>query len=148
MFRLHETGCKFHFLDHDTPTPKRFPQIYGRRFGKHSMRIESVFFVVFFGLMVFTGLALADPFDVKEAVEETHCRTLATDYAKAPSSLTIHAIAQLQVCLALTLQHTASPAALPRNFDMQPSRSSTSMGNTPLPTLPTPPTPPKSLKIR
>ncbi|MDH3504865.1 MAG: hypothetical protein OEZ41_08970 [Nitrospirota bacterium] len=98
------------------------------------------------GLMVFTGSALADLFEVKEAVEGAICRKLATDYANGPSSLTVQSIAQLHTCLAQTLKDTASPAIL-RNFDIQSPRPSTSIVDTTLPTPPTPPTPPKPLKI-
>ncbi|WP_447965495.1 hypothetical protein [Nitrospira sp. Ecomares 2.1] len=114
------------------------------------MKIEAVFFRALFGVMVFTELGLADVFEVKEAVEGVICRKLATDYANDSTTLTIQAIAQLQICLAQTLKNSTSSSALPlpRNFDIQPSRSSTSIGDTTLPTPPTPPTPPKSLKIR
>ena len=99
------------------------------------------------GLMVFTGLALANLLEVKEAVESALCRKLATDYANGPSSLTVQSIAQLQICLAQTLKDTASPA-IPRNFDIQSPRPSTSIVDTTLPTPPTPPTPPQSIKIQ
>jgi len=99
------------------------------------------------GLMVFTGLALANLLEVKEAVEGALCRKLATDYANGPSSLTVQSIAQLQICLAQTLKDTASPA-IPRNFDIQSPRPSTSSVDTTLPTPPTPPTPPQSIKIQ
>jgi hypothetical protein len=98
------------------------------------------------GLMVFTGVALANLSEVKEAVEETLCRKLATDYANDPSSFPVPSIAQLQICLAQTLKDTALPA-IPRNFDIQSPRPSTSIVDTTLPTPPTPPTPPKPLKI-
>ncbi len=99
------------------------------------------------GFMVITGLAMANLFEVKEAVEEALCRKLATDYANAPSSFTVQSIAQLQICLAQTLKATASPA-IPRNFDIQSPRPSTSNVDTTLPTPPTPPTPPQSIKIQ
>jgi hypothetical protein len=128
---------------------KMFPRLYGRQYRKLSMSIQRVFFVTLFGVTVCTGLALADPLEVRQEVEETRCRQLATDYAKAPGSLSLHAIAQLQVCLARTLQNTASPPTLtfPRKFDSQPTRSSISIGNTTLPTPPTPPVSPQSIKI-
>jgi hypothetical protein len=109
--------------------------------------MKPVLFGLLLGLMVFSGLALADLFEVKEAVEGALCRKLATDYANGPSSLTVQSIAQLQICLAQTLQNTASPTAIPRNFDIQSPRPSTSIVDTTLPTPPTPPTPPKPLKI-
>lgn len=120
------------------------------RLGRLCMRIEAVFFGALFGVMVFTELGLADVFEAKEAVEGGICRKLATDYANDPTTLTIQAIAQLQICLAQTLKNADSSPALPLpgNFDIQPSRSSTSIGETTYPTPPTPPTPPKSLKIR
>ncbi len=99
------------------------------------------------GFMVFTGLATANLFEVKEAVEEAFCRKLATDYADGPSSFTVQSIAQLQICLAQTLKDTASPA-IPRNFDIQSPRPSTSIVDTTIPTPPTPPTPPKSIQIQ
>lgn len=111
------------------------------------MRTGAVFFGFIFGLMVFTGPALADLFEVKEAVEGAICRKLATDYADDPTTLTIQAIAQLQICLAQTLKSTDS-RALTKKFDIGPPRPSTGMVETILPTPPTPPTPPKSLKIR
>lgn len=111
------------------------------------MRTGAVFFGFIFGLMVFTGQALADLFEVKEAVEGAICRKLATDYANDPSTLTIQAIAQLQICLAQTLKNTAS-LAISKNFKIESPRPSTGMVETILPTPPTPPTPPKSLKIR
>lgn len=110
------------------------------------MKIETVFFGALLGLMVFTGPALADLFEVKEAVEGAICRKLARDYANDPTSLTVQSIAQLQICLAQTLKDTASPA-ISGNFDIQSPRPSTSSVDTTLPTLPTPPTPPKSLKM-
>jgi len=99
------------------------------------------------GLLVFTGLAMANLLEVKKAVEEAHCRKLATDYANAPSSFSVQSIAQLQICLAQTLKDTASPA-VPRNFDIQSPRPSTSNIDATHPTQPTPPTPPKSIKIQ
>jgi len=99
------------------------------------------------GCMVFTGLAVANLLEVKKAVEGAHCRKLATDYANGSSSFTVQSIAQLQICLAQTLKDTASPA-VPRNFDIQSPRPSTSSVDTTHPTPPTPPTPPKSIKIQ
>ena len=99
------------------------------------------------GFMVFTGLALANLLEVKEAIEGALCQKLATDYANDPNSLTVQSIAQLQICLAQTLKDTASPA-ISRNFDIQSPRPSTSNVDTTLPTPPTPPTPPKSIKIQ
>lgn len=115
--------------------------------GKQSMKIEAVFFGALLGAMVFTGSALADLFEVKEAVEGALCRRLATDYANDPSSLTVQTIAQLQICLAQTLKKTALPAEIPRSFGIQSPRPSTGIVDTTLPTPPTPPSPPKSLKI-
>ena len=88
--------------------------------------MKAVFFgtlLVFF--IVFTGLALANLLEVKKAVEEAHCRKLATDYANGPDSFTVQSIAQLQICLAQTLKNSAS-SAIPRNFDIQSPRPSTS----------------------
>ncbi len=99
------------------------------------------------GFMVFTGLALANLFEVKEALEGALCQKLATDYANDPNSFTVPSIAQLQICLAQTLKNTTSPA-IPKNFDIQSPRPSTSSVDTTLPTPPTPPTPPKSIKIQ
>lgn len=100
-----------------------------------------------YGVVVFTGSALGDLFEVKEAVEEAICKKTATDYANDPSSLSLQAIAQLQICLAQTLRKTASPVNL-KNFDRESLPPSTGIVDTTLPTPPTPPTPPKSLKIR
>ena len=107
---------------------------------------------VFFGILlvffiVFTGLALANLLEVKKAVEGAHCRKLATDYANGPNSFTVQSIAQLQICLAQTLKDTAA-SAIPRNFEIQPPRPSTSSVDTTIPTPPTPPTPPQSIKIQ
>ncbi|MGV7227569.1 MAG: hypothetical protein ACQ9IQ_02815 [Nitrospirales bacterium] len=102
-------------------------------------------FLVFF--IVFTGLALANLLEVKKAVEGAHCRKLATDYANGPNSFTVQSIAQLQICLAQTLKDTAA-SAIPRNFDIQPPRPSTSSVDTTIPTPPTPPTPPQNIKIQ
>ena len=110
--------------------------------------MKAVFFgtlLVFF--IVFTGLALANLLEVKKAVEGAHCRKLATDYANSPNSFTVQSIAQLQICLAQTLKDTAA-SAIPRNFDIQPPRPSTSSVDTTIPTPPTPPTPPQSIKIQ
>ncbi|MDX2347737.1 MAG: hypothetical protein QNK38_02680 [Nitrospirota bacterium] len=110
--------------------------------------MKAVFFgtlLVFF--IVFTGLALANLLEVKKAVEGAHCRKLATDYANGPNSFTVQSIAQLQICLAQTLKDTAA-SAIPRNFDIQPPRPSTSSVDTTIPTPPTPPTPPQSIKIQ
>jgi hypothetical protein len=111
------------------------------------MRVKALILGALYGVMVFTGSALGNIFEVKEAVEKAFCQKLAADYANDPNSLTVQSIAKLQICLAQTLQNTATPA-IPRNFDIQSPRSSTSIGDTSLPTPPTPPTPPKSLKIR
>ena len=97
---------------------------------------------------IFTGMAMANNLlDTKKALEEAHCRKLATDYANEPSSFTVQSIAQLQICLAQTLKATASPS-IPRNFDIQPPRPSTGSVDTTIPTPPTPPTPPQSIKIQ
>jgi hypothetical protein len=109
--------------------------------------MRTVFLGTLLGCMVFTGLALADLLEVKKAVEGAHCRKLATDYANGPSSFTVQSIAQLQICLAQTLKDTVSPT-IPRNFDIQSPRPSTSSVDTTLPTPPTPPTPPKSIGIQ
>ena len=98
------------------------------------------------GCMGFTGLALANLLEIKEAVEEAHCRKLATDYANGPSSFTVQSIAQLQICLAQSLKATASPA-ISRNFDIQHPRPSTNNVDTTLPRQPTPPTPPQSINL-
>ena len=112
-----------------------------------SMKMKTVLLGLLLGCMVFTGMALANLFEVNEAVEGALCRKLATDYANDPSSLTVQTIAQLQICLAQTLKETASPA-ISRNFDIQSPRPSTSIVDTTLPTPPTPPIPPKPLKIQ
>ncbi len=108
--------------------------------------MKAVFFGALLGVLVFTGSALANLFEVKEAVEGALCRKLARDYANDPTSLTVHSIAQLQICLAQTLKDTASPA-ISINSDIQSPRPSTSIVDTTIPTPPTPPTPPKSIKI-
>lgn len=107
--------------------------------------MKAVLLGTLLGFMVFTGLALANLLEVKEAVEGALCRKLATDYANGPSSFTVQSIAQLQICLAQTLKDTASPA-IPRNFGIQSPRPSTSIVDTTIPTPPTPPTAPKSIK--
>ena len=109
--------------------------------------MKTVFLGTLLGFMIFTGLALANMLEVKKAVEGAHCRKLATDYANGPSSFTVQSIAQLQICLAQTLKDTASPA-IPRNFDIQSPRPSTSSVDKTDPTPPTPPTPPTSIKIQ
>lgn len=111
------------------------------------MRVQAGILAAVYGVVAFTGSASGDLFEVKEAVEEAMCRKMATDYANNPNSLSVQAIAQLQICLAQTLRKTDSPA-IPRNFDIQSPSPSTSIVDTILPTPPTPPTPPKSLKIR
>lgn len=111
------------------------------------MRLKTVFFGTVFGVMVFTGSALSDLSEGKGAVEGAICRKLATDYANDPITLTIQAIAQLQICLAQTLKNAVSPA-ITKTFDIESPRPSTGMVDIILPTSPTPPTPPKSLKIR
>ena len=126
---------------------RHFPQFFCLSSATRSTRMKTVLLGTFLGCMVFTGSALANLLEVKKAVEEAHCRKLATDYANDPSSSTVHSIAQLQICLAQSLKRTASPA-IPRNFDIQPPRPSTSNVDTTLPTPPTPPTPPSSIKIR
>jgi hypothetical protein len=109
--------------------------------------MKTVLLAALLGFMVFTGLAMANLLEVKKAVEEAHCRKLATDYANGPDSFTVQSIAQLQICLAQTLKKTASPAK-PRNFDIQAPRPSTSSVDTTLPTPPTLPTSPKSIKVQ
>lgn len=99
------------------------------------------------GVVVFTGSALGDLFKVKEAVEEAMCRKIATDYVNDPNSLSVQAIAQLQICLAQTLRKTPSPA-IPKDFNISSPRPLTNIGDTILPKPPTPPTSPKSLKIQ
>lgn len=97
--------------------------------------------------MLFTGSAMANLLEVKEALEGALCRKLATNYANNPKSLTVQSIAQLQICLAQTLKSTSSPA-IAGNVAIQPPRPSTSHVDTTLPRLPTPPTPPQSIKIQ
>lgn len=109
--------------------------------------MKAVLLGTLLGCMVFTGSALANLLEVKKAVEDAHCRKLATDYANNPSSSTVQSIAQMQICLAQTLKKTTSSAQL-RNFNIQPPRPSTSIVDTTLPTPPTPPTPPQSIKIQ
>ena len=99
------------------------------------------------GSMLFTGLAMANLLEVKEALEGALCRKLATNYANNPKSLTVQSIAQLQICLAQTLQNTRSPV-IPGNVEIQPPRTSTSHVDTTLPRPPTPPTPPQSINIQ
>ncbi len=99
------------------------------------------------GSLIFTGLASANLLEVKEAVEGALCQKLATDYAKEPSALTVQSIAQLQICLAQTLQATPS-RAISKNFDIQLPSSSTNRVDIILPTPPTQPTPPNAIKIR
>ena len=111
------------------------------------MKTIVVVVVTGLGMMTFGGITLANLLEVKKAVEGTLCRKLATDYAKDPSALTVQSIAQLQICLAQTLQ-AAPLRAIPKNFDIQatPPPSSNRV-DTILPTPPTPPTPPSSIKI-
>jgi len=109
--------------------------------------MKAVLLGTLLGCMVFTGSALANLLEVKKAVEDAHCRKLATDYANDPNSSTVQSIAQMQICLAQTLKNTTSPAQ-PRNFTIQPPRLSTSNLDTTLPRQPTPPTPPQSIKIQ
>ena len=111
------------------------------------MRVQAGLLGALYGVVVFTGSALGDLFEVKEVVEEAMCKKIATDYANDPNSLSVQAIAHLQICLAQTLKKTAAPATH-RNFDIQSPRPSTNLGDTILPIPPTPPTPPKALKIR
>ena len=95
----------------------------------------------------FAGIASANLLEMQKAVEEAQCKKLAANYATDPSASTVHAIAQLQICLAQTLQATTARAT-PRNFDIQSPRPSSNSVDTTLPTPPTPPTPPSSIKIR
>jgi len=97
--------------------------------------------------MLFTGSAMANLLEVKEALEGALCRKLATDYANNPRSLTVQSIAQLQICLAQTLKSTSS-SVIPGNIEIQPPRPSTNNFDTTLPRLPTPPTPPQSINIQ
>jgi hypothetical protein len=97
--------------------------------------------------MIFSGFASANLLEVTKAVEEAQCKKIAADYAKDPGSLSVPAIAQLQICLAQTLK-TMAPPAIPRNFDIQAPRPLTNSRDTSLPTLPTPPTPPQSITIK
>lgn len=97
--------------------------------------------------MLFTGSAMANLLEVKEALEGALCRKLATNYANNPKSLTVQSIAQLQICLAQTLKNTSSPV-MPGIVDIQPPRPSTKKFDTTLPRPPTPPTPPQSINIR
>lgn len=108
---------------------------------------ESCFLWSFVWGYVLHGIGLIDLFEGKGAEEGAVCRKLATDYANDPTTLTIQAIAQLQICLAQTLKNTASPA-ITKPFDIESPRPSTGVVDTILPTPPTPPTPPKALKIR
>ena len=110
--------------------------------------MKTLFFLgAVLGVMLSTGLAMANLFEVKKAVEGALCRKLATEYANDPSSLTVQSIARLQICLAQTLKNTASPA-IHKNYDIQSPRPSTSIVDTTLPRPPTPPTAPQSIKIR
>ncbi|MGP0594531.1 hypothetical protein ACTRXD_18590 [Nitrospira sp. T9] len=111
------------------------------------MRVLAGIFAALYGVVAFTGSALGDLFEVKETVEEAICKKMATDYANDPNSLTVQAIAQLQICLAQTLRKTDS-SVISKKFERESLSPSTGIVDAPLPTPPTPPTPPKSLKIR
>ncbi len=111
------------------------------------MKVQMGLLGALYGVVVFTGSALGDLFKFKEAVEEAMCRKIATDYANDPNSLSVQAIAQLQICLAQTLRKTASPV-ISKKFQGESLSPSTGIVDTTLPTPPTPPIPPKSLKIR
>jgi hypothetical protein len=109
--------------------------------------MKTVLLGTVFAVMLCTGLAMANLLEIKEALEETHCKKIAADYANDPSSLVVESIAQLQICLAQTLKNTGS-LAKPRNFTIPPPRPSTNTIDTTLPRPPTPPTPPQSIKIQ
>ncbi len=111
------------------------------------MRVQTGILGALSAVVVFTGLAFGDLFEVKETVEETICKKLAMDYANDSRSMSVQAIAHLQICLAQTLRETASPVKS-KNFDRESLGSSTGIIDTILPTPPTVPTPPRSLKIR
>jgi hypothetical protein len=111
------------------------------------MKMKGVFLGIVLGGMVSTGVAWGNLFEVKEAVEEALCRKLAMDYANGPSTFPVHAIAQLQICLAQSLKNTASPG-MPGNFNIQSPSPSTNNVDTTLPTPPTPPTPPQSIRMK
>ncbi len=92
------------------------------------------------GLMLFTGMAMADVGKVDEAL----CQKLATDYAATPSALEVEASKQLQVCLAQTLAQrsdTATPEGS-TNLTIESQSPSTS------PTEATPLQPPQGLRIQ
>lgn len=99
------------------------------------------------GVLAFSGPASANLLEVKKSVEEAMCKKLATDYANNLNTFSVQSIAQLQICLAQSLQNTTS-TAIPRHFDIEPPRPSTNTVDTMLPTPPTPPTPPQSIKIK
>ncbi len=128
-------------------TASRSADFCGHASATGSMKMKVVFLGIILGVMVFTGVALGNLFEVKEAVEEALCRKLAMDYANGPSTFPVHAIAQLQICLAQTLKNTASPG-MPGNFNIQSSSPSTNNVDTTLPTPPTPPTPPQSIRMK
>ncbi len=109
--------------------------------------MKPLIFGTLFGMLLFTGSATANLLEVKKAVEGAVCKKLAASYAKDPSALTVQSIAQLQICLAQTLQ-AAPSRAIPRNFDIQTPPPSSSQVETTLPTPPTPPTPPSSINMR
>ncbi|WNM63483.1 hypothetical protein [Candidatus Nitrospira neomarina] len=111
------------------------------------MKVQAGILGALCGVVVFTGSAWGDLFEVKKIVEEAICKKIATDYANDPNSLTVQAIAQLQICLAQTLRKTDSPV-LSKKFERETLSPSTGIADATLPTPPTPPTPPKSLKMR
>lgn len=47
------------------------------------MRVQAGILGTLYGVVVFSGSALSDLFEVKEAVEETICKKLATNYKRS-----------------------------------------------------------------
>ncbi|WNM57430.1 hypothetical protein [Candidatus Nitrospira allomarina] len=111
------------------------------------MRVQAGILGFLYGVVVITGSASGNLFEGKESVEEAICKKMAMDYANDPNSLTVQAIAQLQICLAQTLKKTDSPV-ISKKFERESPSPSRGIVDSTLPTPPTPPTPPKSLKIR
>ncbi len=86
--------------------------------------MKTVLFVMCVGLIVPSGLALAE----KGEISQSQCQQLASEYAKNPDSLEGERLKQLQFCINRTLakRRTSNPPPMLKGTIIEPSSSSES----------------------
>ena len=86
--------------------------------------MKTVLFTICFGLIVSSGLAVAE----KGEIPQSKCQQLASEYAKNPDSLEGERLKQLQFCINRTLakRRTSNPPPMLKGTIVEPSSSSDS----------------------